>query len=275
MEGVALLNGFFAQNLAQVPVYLAALAAAPHATDIADGFGGLWRELRARLAADIHRQLDAGQLPSWVVAGRDGCVDTRHRQRSDHRIGDRQRRSRSPRHRVRNSSPCYSLPAPPAEGPPQCSSLCWRFSRLSPSAMSPFHDTTGDRPARRRRTVSRSVSRTELGVDAHRHRGAPRATGVQRYSISTSSGSPPVISTTRQSVLEHEGRSVLLVLAVPVALAIIGAIEWSRHKRGLRIGAGVLLAMGCLASAASIGMFYLPATVALIASGLRTHSERG
>ena len=80
----------------------------------------------------------------------------------------------------------------------------WRFSRLSPSAMSLPRNTMGGRRTRRRPTVSRRAE-------------------------------------------------------APVALAIIGAIEWSRHKRGLRIGAGVLLAMGCLVSAASIGMFYLPA----------------
>jgi hypothetical protein len=66
-EGVALLNEFFEHRQSQVPVYLAALAAAPHATEIADGFGGLWSELRAHLAADIGRQLDAGQLPAWVL----------------------------------------------------------------------------------------------------------------------------------------------------------------------------------------------------------------
>lgn len=65
-EGVALLNEFFEHRRSQVPVYLAGLAAAPHATEIADGFGALWSDLRTQLAADIRRQLDAGQLPGWV-----------------------------------------------------------------------------------------------------------------------------------------------------------------------------------------------------------------
>ena len=65
-EGVALLNGFFEARQSQVPAYLAALAAAPHATEISEALGGLWSELRAHLAADIGRQLDAGQLPAWV-----------------------------------------------------------------------------------------------------------------------------------------------------------------------------------------------------------------
>ena len=64
-EGVALLNEFFEHRQSQVPVDLAALAAAPHASEIVDGFGGLWSELLGA-AADIGRQLEAGQAPAWV-----------------------------------------------------------------------------------------------------------------------------------------------------------------------------------------------------------------
>lgn len=65
-EAVSMLNKLFDSSRSQVPVYLAALAAAPHASDVRSGLGGLWNDLRFRLADDIERQLEAGQLPGWV-----------------------------------------------------------------------------------------------------------------------------------------------------------------------------------------------------------------
>jgi AcrR family transcriptional regulator len=65
-HAVALLNELFESRRSQVPVYLAALAAAPHTPEVRRGLGELWTELRARLAADVARQLDEHQLPGWV-----------------------------------------------------------------------------------------------------------------------------------------------------------------------------------------------------------------
>lgn len=66
MEAAGMLNELFVQSRTQVPVYLAALAAAPHSPDVREGLGALWRELRERLADDVRRQLDEGHLPPWV-----------------------------------------------------------------------------------------------------------------------------------------------------------------------------------------------------------------
>lgn len=63
---VAMLTDLFDRSRAQVPVYLAALASAPHDDAVADGIGSLWRELRVGLASDVARQLDMGALPAWV-----------------------------------------------------------------------------------------------------------------------------------------------------------------------------------------------------------------
>ncbi|HEX6239100.1 MAG TPA: TetR/AcrR family transcriptional regulator [Acidimicrobiales bacterium] len=65
-EAVSLLSELFDASRPQVPVYLAALAAAPHAPEVRAGLGNLWTDLRSRLARDIRRQLDARQLPGWV-----------------------------------------------------------------------------------------------------------------------------------------------------------------------------------------------------------------
>jgi AcrR family transcriptional regulator len=63
---VSMLNGLFDEAREQVPVYLAALAAAPHSAAVGAGLEDLWGELRGRLAADVAGQLEMGQLPAWV-----------------------------------------------------------------------------------------------------------------------------------------------------------------------------------------------------------------
>jgi AcrR family transcriptional regulator len=65
-EAVAMLDEVFEASRPQVPVYLAALAAAPHTPGVCSGLGSLWADLRARLADDIAREVDAGALPQWV-----------------------------------------------------------------------------------------------------------------------------------------------------------------------------------------------------------------
>lgn len=66
-EAVSMLNELFVASRAQVPVYLAALASAPHSPEVLAGLSGLWAELRTALAVDIERQVEAGHLPAWVV----------------------------------------------------------------------------------------------------------------------------------------------------------------------------------------------------------------
>jgi AcrR family transcriptional regulator len=64
---VALLNELFEASRAQVPVYLAALAAAPHTPGVRSALGSLWSDLRAGLAEDVTREVEAGRLPGGVV----------------------------------------------------------------------------------------------------------------------------------------------------------------------------------------------------------------
>lgn len=63
---VTMLNGLFDDARQQIPVYLAAVAAAAHSPGVHDGLQALWQELHERLALDITDQLGAGLLPPWV-----------------------------------------------------------------------------------------------------------------------------------------------------------------------------------------------------------------
>jgi AcrR family transcriptional regulator len=66
VEAASLLEKMFEHSRRQIPVYLAALAAAQHDGAVRDGLAGLWTELTDRVAEDVARQCDAGLLPSWV-----------------------------------------------------------------------------------------------------------------------------------------------------------------------------------------------------------------
>lgn len=65
-EAVVVLEDLFERSRNQVPVYLAALAAAPHSPPVAEGLADLWVDVRAALAEDVARQLAALALPTWV-----------------------------------------------------------------------------------------------------------------------------------------------------------------------------------------------------------------
>lgn len=66
-EAVKVLNDLFERSRNQVPVYLAALAAAPHVPAVQAGLAELWADLRQGLAADIATQQADGHLPAWVA----------------------------------------------------------------------------------------------------------------------------------------------------------------------------------------------------------------
>ena len=79
-----------------------------------------------------------------------------------------------------------------------------------------------------------------------------------------------VTTTSTESLLEHEGATVIPVLLVPVALAVVGAAGRGPSARWRRIGVGWLLVGFSLLGAASIGLFYLPAALALVVAGVKT-----
>lgn len=99
---------------------------------------------------------------------------------------------------------------------------------------------------------------------------SPTSTSI---SLRTSSEGGTVYNATEQTLLENEGRSVLVVFLVPIAITTVGAFVGRRSKRKVRLRAGVSLAIGCLVAAASIGMFFIPSAIALIVAGLTTRAN--
>jgi cytochrome bd-type quinol oxidase subunit 2 len=96
----------------------------------------------------------------------------------------------------------------------------------------------------------------------------------QSASVSASTDGTTVIETSRSTLLETEGASVVVVLAVPVVIAAFAvATAGSTRARRIRFTCGGLLLMGCLLGAASIGLPYVPAAAALLVSGALTRQR--
>jgi hypothetical protein len=66
------------------------------------------------------------------------------------------------------------------------------------------------------------------------------------------------------SVVQANGVGVLGVLALPVLLAVVGLIAVRGRHRWLLVVVMVVLVAFCVLALASIGLFYLPAAIALI-----------
>ena len=87
-------------------------------------------------------------------------------------------------------------------------------------------------------------------------------------SISESSSGAVTTTSTRESLLETEGQTVVIVLAVPVVLVSVAVVAQSTSwRRQARIGSGALLLLVALLGAMSVGLPYLPAAVALLVAG--------
>jgi cytochrome bd-type quinol oxidase subunit 2 len=83
-----------------------------------------------------------------------------------------------------------------------------------------------------------------------------------------------VVESSRETLVDGEGMSVVAVLAVPVLIAGLAVLasRW-RHARQARFVAGGVLFAACLLGAASIGLPYVPAAVGLLVAGSATPRE--
>lgn len=90
-------------------------------------------------------------------------------------------------------------------------------------------------------------------------------------SVSVSSSGDVVTTSTHESLLDSEGESVVILLAVPVVLVGLAvAAQSTPWRRTTRIGSGALLLLGGLLGAMSVGLPYVPAAIALLLAGMRT-----
>ena len=76
-----------------------------------------------------------------------------------------------------------------------------------------------------------------------------------------------------ETLLESEGASVLLVLAVPVILTGLGVVAVRRSSRRLLTIVVVAYAIGVLLAVASIGVFFVPSLLAIVFAQRRTRAE--
>jgi hypothetical protein len=96
----------------------------------------------------------------------------------------------------------------------------------------------------------------------------------QSTSVSVSSDGTTSTETSTSTLLETEGAGVAVVLTVPVVIAGLAvAAAKSTRARRVRFCCGATLVVGCLLGAASIGLPYVPAAVALLVSGALTRQR--
>ena len=67
-----------------------------------------------------------------------------------------------------------------------------------------------------------------------------------------------------ESLVEANGVSVLGLLALPVLLAGVGLAAVGRRRRSILVAVMAAMVAFCVLAAASVGLFYLPAAVALV-----------
>jgi hypothetical protein len=80
-------------------------------------------------------------------------------------------------------------------------------------------------------------------------------------SVSSRPGGSVVTETSNPSLLDSEGPSVLIPLAVP---ALLAGLALACRRRAISLTTGGLCLAGCLLGAASIGLFFLPVAVLLL-----------
>jgi hypothetical protein len=98
---------------------------------------------------------------------------------------------------------------------------------------------------------------------------------VTEVTVSTAA-SVGATSTRHRSLVQAEGLAVLVPMAVP---ALVAAVPLAFRRTGrahtLRVAAAAVLGAGCLVALASIGVFYVPAVLALVAAAVRGRPGRG
>ena len=96
--------------------------------------------------------------------------------------------------------------------------------------------------------------------------------GSQREVVLSSPGGTAIAGRVEHvSLLQQEGASVLVPLAVPIAMAALGVgAGLFRRPRPVRAVAAGLLVVFVLLGAISIGLFYLPSAVAMVVAAVQT-----
>lgn len=98
---------------------------------------------------------------------------------------------------------------------------------------------------------------------------------TMRETLSLGQRSPAVSPPSLSSLLSAQGPSVIPPLALPVIASILPLLgRTARTRRILGTVATVLLGVFCVLGAWSVGLFYVPSLVALVAALAMTSGER-
>jgi hypothetical protein len=94
-------------------------------------------------------------------------------------------------------------------------------------------------------------------------------TGTSESSTTTSDGTV-VTETTHETLVESQGAGVVALLLIPPAIAAVPILAEQRRERpGVRIAVTTVMLVLCFLALLSIGIFYLPGTLALAAAAFR------
>jgi hypothetical protein len=77
-------------------------------------------------------------------------------------------------------------------------------------------------------------------------------------------------STQSITLIEQEGQRILVILAIPVLLTLVPVLASLRHRRAVTIICTSLLAAGVVLALFSVGVFFLPALIAMCVAGVRS-----
>ena len=79
-------------------------------------------------------------------------------------------------------------------------------------------------------------------------------------SVGVSVGGTAVETCRRTTLIADEGPRILLIVAIPIAVALVAALV---PARAVRVVAALLLWIGCALAILSIGIFFVPAAIVM------------
>jgi hypothetical protein len=80
-------------------------------------------------------------------------------------------------------------------------------------------------------------------------------------------------TTSEETLIEHEGSGVIVVLLVPVVVAFVGLVGAAFRIPPLSVVAAVIAWILCVLGMASVGIFYVPTGVLLVVAAVRSSSS--
>jgi hypothetical protein len=95
-----------------------------------------------------------------------------------------------------------------------------------------------------------------------------------RETVTVDSNGVTTFASSRLSLIESQGWTVLIPLVIPAVLTVVPVVMCSpRAAQRARVAVAVLLGIGVLLAMASVGMFYVPALGFVVAAAVQGRDE--